>query len=88
MDLAECFQVDEFWYVLKVLHLDNLPYSRYILMWVILAAGLYLAMIGENAAGRIERMKFRTSSAVVFAVLFLWCVLTFSKVSTFLYFNF
>lgn len=88
MELAECFQVDEFWYVLKVLHLDNLPYSRYILMWIILAAGLYLAMIGKNAARRIERMKFRTSSAVVFAALLLWCVLTFSKVSTFLYFNF
>ena len=55
---------------------------------MILAAGLYLAMIGPNAAGRVERMKFRAGSTVVFAVLALWCVLTFSKVSTFLYFNF
>ena len=88
LELAECFQVDEFWYVIKVLHLDRMSCSRYILMWVILAAGLYLAMIGPNAAGRVERMKFRTGSTVVFAVLALWCVLTFSKVSTFLYFNF
>lgn len=88
LELAECFQVDEFWYVIKVLHLDHMTYSRYILMWVILAAGLYLAMIGPNAARRVERMKYRTGSAAVFAVLALWCVLTFSKVSTFLYFNF
>lgn len=88
LELAECFQVDEFWYVIKVLHLDNKAYSRYILMWVILAAGLYLAMIGPSAARRVERMKFRTGSAAFFAVLALWCVLTFSKVSTFLYFNF
>ncbi len=88
LELAECFQVDEFWYVIKVLHLDRMSCSRYILMWVILAAGLYLAMIGPNAAGRVERMKFRAGSTVVFAVLALWCVLTFSKVSTFLYFNF
>lgn len=88
LELAECFQVDEFWYVIKVLHLDNMAYSRYILMWVILAAGLYLALIGRNAAQRMDKMKYRTGSAVVFSVLALWCVLTFSRVSTFLYFNF
>lgn len=88
MELAECFQVDEFWYVLKVLRLDDKPYSRYILMWVILAAGLYLAVLGRNAAGRVERMKFQPVSAAALAVIALWCVLTFSKVSTFLYFNF
>lgn len=87
-ELAECFRVDEFWYVIKVLHLDNMAYSRYILMWVMLAAGLYLALIGRNAAQRMDKMKYRTGSAVIFAVLALWCVLTFSRVSTFLYFNF
>ena len=87
-DLAACFQVDEFWYVIKVLHLDNMAYSRYILLWVILAIGIYLSMIGRNAAERMERVKYRTGSAVIFAVLTLWCVLTFSEVSTFLYFNF
>ena len=87
-DLAACFQVDEFWYVIKVLRLDNRAYSRYILLWVILAAGIYLSMVGRNAAERMERVKYRTGSAAVFAVLALWCVLTFSKVSTFLYFNF
>ena len=86
--LAACFQVDEFWYVIKVLHLDNRTYSRYILLWVILGVGTYLAMIGRNAAQRMERLKYRMGSAVVFAVLALWCVLTFSEVSTFLYFNF
>lgn len=87
-ELAECFRIDEFWYVIKVLRLDNMAYSRSILMWVILAAGLYFAMIGPNAAQRVERMKYRTGSAVIFAGLMLWCALTFSEVSTFLYFNF
>lgn len=87
-DLAACFQVDEFWYVIKVLRLDNKAYSRYILMWLILAVGIYLSMTGRNASQRMERVKYRTSSAAVFAVLALWCVLTFSEVSTFLYFNF
>lgn len=88
MDLAECFQVDELWYVIKVLHLDNMAYSRYILMWVLLAAGIYLSMIGSNAAQRMERARYRVWTTAVFAVLAVWCVLTFSEVSTFLYFNF
>ncbi|MCM1122097.1 MAG: MBOAT family protein [Eubacterium sp.] len=88
MELAECFQVDELWYVIKVLHLDNMAYSRYILMWALLAAGLYFALIGRNAAQRMERVKYGAWTTAVFAVLTVWCVLTFSKVSTFLYFNF
>lgn len=88
LELAECFQLDEFWYVIKVLHLDNMAYSRYILMPVTLAAGIYFAMIGRNAAERMERMKYKTGSVLVFAVLAVWCILTFSEVSTFLYFNF
>lgn len=88
MDLAECFQLDEFWYIIKVLRLDNYSYSRYILMALILTAGLYLAMAGKNAAQRTERLRYRAGSAVAIAVLAVWCVLSFSGVSTFLYFNF
>lgn len=87
-ELAECFRVDEFWYVLKVLRLDSLPVSRYILMFAILLTGLYFAMIGKNAQQRTARLKYRTGAAAVITVLMVWCVLSFSGVSTFLYFNF
>ncbi len=87
-DLAACFQLDEFWYVLKVLRLDGMKYSRHILMWLILVTGIYLTMIGPNAAQRVEKMKCRIGSVAVFAVLAVWCVLTFSEVSIFLYYNF
>ncbi len=88
LELADCFRLDEFWYVLKVLKLDNMAYSRYILMWLILAAGVYLTMIGRDAASRIKRVRYGAVSVVVFAVLAVWSVLTFSEVSTFLYYNF
>ncbi len=88
LELADCFRLDEFWYVLKVLKLDNMAYSRYILMWLMLAAGLYLTMIGKDAAERMERARYRAGSVLLFAVLAVWCVLTFSEVSTFLYYNF
>ena len=87
-DLAECFRLDEFWYVIKVLHLDNYSFSRYILMALILAAGLYLAMAGKNAAQLASQLRYRAVSAVAIAVLAVWCVLSLSGVSTFLYFNF
>ena len=87
-DLAECLQPDEFWYVIKVLHLDNLSFSRYILMFLILAAGLYLSMAGKNAQERVARLKYGPVSAAVLVALAVWCILSFSGVSTFLYFNF
>lgn len=88
MDLAECFQLDEFWYVLKVLHLDSMSFSRYILMFAALLVSGCLSMIGPDAAVRTEKMKYRTASAVLLGGILVWCILTFSKVSTFLYFNF
>lgn len=88
LDLAECLQPDEFWYVIKVLHLDNLSFSRYILMFLILAVGLYLSMAGQNAQERVARLKYGPVSAAVLVVLAVWCILSFSGVSTFLYFNF
>ena len=45
-------------------------------------------MIGRNAAERMERVRFRAVSVLTMAVLTVWCILTFSQVSTFLYFNF
>lgn len=88
MDLAECFRLDELWYVLKVLHLDAMAYSRYILMFVMLIVGLYLAMFGRNAVEIAGAVKGKLVSAVLFGAVFVWCVLSFSQVSAFLYFNF
>lgn len=87
-DLAECFQLDELWYVLKVLRLDNLSYSRYVLMVFMLAVCLCLAMFGPNAAQIADRIKGKVFQAVILGAVFVWCILSFSQVSAFLYFNF
>ncbi len=87
-DLAECFQLDELWYVCKVLRLDRFSWGRYLPMVFLLAAGIGLAMFGRNAAHLAGRMKGKTLSAVFLAVILVWCVLSFSQVSAFLYFNF
>lgn len=74
--------------MIKVLHLDNLSFSRYLLMFLMLAVGLYLSMTGRNAIERTKRLKYGPVSAAVLVVLAVWCILSFSGVSTFLYFNF
>lgn len=88
LDLAECFRLDEFWYVLKVIHLDAREYSRYILMFAMLAVGVVLAMFTPNADEIASRAKGKVFSCVLFGAVFVWCILSFSRVSTFLYFNF
>ena len=88
LDFAECFELDELWYVLKVLHLDNFSFSRYILMFFMLAVGIMLVLLGRNAGEIVDRMKGKVFSSVLFGMVFVWCILSFSQVSTFLYFNF
>ena len=90
--LIEVFQVGKAstWQRFKLLVIPaSLPYILMGMeMAIVLAIGLYLAMVGPNAAQRMEKMKYRAVSVLVFSVLMVWCVLTFSQVSTFLYFNF
>lgn len=88
LDFAECFALDELWYVLKVLHLDKFSFSGYILMFFMLAAGLALTLLGRNAGEIVDRMRGKVFSSVLFGLVFVWCILSFSQVSTFLYFNF
>ena len=87
-NLAGCFNLDEFWYILKVFRLDRWEFGHYILMWVLTVFALALVFFGKNAAEMAERIKPKAWTAVLFACLLLWCVLSFSDVSTFLYFNF
>ncbi|GFH91098.1 peptidoglycan O-acetyltransferase [Lachnospiraceae bacterium] len=87
-NLAGYFNLDEFWYILKVLRLDRWEFGHYILMAVFTAFSLLLVFLGKNAAEIGEKIKPRVWTAVLFALLLLWCVLTFSNVSTFLYVNF
>lgn len=87
-NLAGYFNLDEFWYILKVLRLDGWEYGHYILMGAITAFSLLLVFFGKNAAGVADKIKSKPWTAVLFAGAMLWCVLAFSGVSTFLYFNF
>lgn len=87
-DLAGEVRLDEFWYVLKVLHLDGMKTSQYIIMIFMLVLGLVFAMVTPNAYEMTQKSKGKVISCVLLGMIFVWCVLSFSQVSTFLYFNF
>lgn len=87
-ELAGCFNLDEFWYVIKVLRLDSWQYGHYICMAVILAAVLLLVFFGRTAVDFVKAAKPKMIHALIMAVLFVWSVLSLTGVSSFLYVNF
>lgn len=87
-ELAGCFNLDEFWYVIKVLHLDQWQYAHYICMTLIFAGTLLIVFFGKTAADYVKTVKPKLLHSVFMAVLFVWSVLSFSGVSSFLYVNF
>lgn len=87
-ELAGCFNLDEFWYVIKVLRLDSWQYGHYICMVLILAAALLLVFFGRTAVDFVKAAKPKMIHALIMAVLFVWSVLSLTGVSSFLYVNF
>lgn len=86
--IYDAFNLDEFWYGMKLLHLTGLPHSEMYLCAVFTLVSLGLVFFHKNAGEMAQRCRMRAGSMVLTAVLFVWCVLSFSGVSTFLYFNF
>ncbi len=86
--IYDAFNLDEFWYVMKVLHLTDFTFSNYILMVVITIVILFVTFFGKNVHELAAKWKMSGFSAIVIGILFIWCVVSLSGVSTFLYFNF
>ena len=87
-DFLECFRQQEFWYPMKVLKLTELPYANAYLMAAYLLVGLAIVFFGKNTEEKKNSFVPGTANALSSAILFLWCVVSLSGVSKFLYFNF
>lgn len=86
--MLEAFNLGEFWYALKLAGITKLPYSKRYLIIAFTLVVLIYTFFGRNAAELAKTSKLRVGSAAVLSVLFIWCVVSLSGVSTFLYFNF
>jgi len=85
---AAFFNLREFWYVLKVLHLTGATWSKYILMIVETIFALIIIFLAPNVHELAARQKYTVFRGVLTGIILVWCIISLSGVSTFLYFNF
>lgn len=86
--ITQSFNLDEFWYVIKLLRADRLPGSQTYLCALITAGTLLAVFAAPNTDEMTARFRPAPWTAVLTAVLLLWCVFSMAGVSSFLYFNF
>jgi len=86
-DIADIFYLTEFKSLATLLNVGVLSNSKlYLLIFTLFS--LVAVIFMKNTNERLAVFKPTKWNSVVTVVLFVWCVLSFSGVSTFLYFNF
>lgn len=88
-DIIECFNLPEFRFLLnQVIKLPILKYYPGILLLAFFVVSLLIILGSENAYERMERFRPTMPRLIRVSILMVWCIFSFSGVSTFLYFNF
>lgn len=82
------FNLGEFWYPMKVVGLARLPFARAYLMVGFLLVSFGIVFLGKNIEQMREKFTPTAMNACISALLFVWCVVSLSGITTFLYFNF
>jgi len=88
--LAASVNTSEFYLVTKAVSLKAPQYSNIVaLILFILVLSISALLLKGRNAGRLALEKpLTTKSAIAYALLFIWCIISFSQISTFIYFNF
>ncbi|WP_051204530.1 MBOAT family O-acyltransferase [Butyrivibrio sp. VCD2006] len=97
---AECFMMNEIWYMFKVTPIPSWNKSNYICMWIILVFSSFFIFSGKTARkladksaeivlGKREVAGVKVwGLSVFYGIIFVWGVLSLGGVSSFLYVNF
>lgn len=88
LEYAVFFQIPELLYGLKLLHLDTMPYSPYYGMIAFTLIAVLLIFCCKNLYESEESHKPTVFGTICLSGLAVWCIVSLSGVSTFLYFNF
>ncbi len=86
--ITEAFQLPEFFYPMKFFRLDTLPLHSCYCMFLFILTAVILIFFCQNLYETEKNFKPRVPGTIALSVIFVWCVLSFSGISTFLYFNF
>ena len=87
-EIAGFFHGSLWSYLLQVFPSSSLLVRDYLPFLLYLGVSAYLVFAGKNAVERVAESRFTVGGALICAVLFLYCVISLSGVSSFLYFNF
>lgn len=87
-DIASCFRPIEFQTLGELLHLNFITTTPNYMLFFFLLFAFAAILVLKNTNERLKDFRPTAVSALVSSVLFVWCILSFSGVSTFLYFNF
>ena len=85
---TDAFNLGEFWYILKILKIAALPYADYYIMILFSVVVLWMTFFGKNIDELAAKFRPTILKSIITAVMFIWCVVSLSGISTFLYFNF
>ncbi|MBQ7956341.1 MAG: MBOAT family protein [Lachnospiraceae bacterium] len=88
VELAGFFRLPEFWSIIRLLNLDMHPLAPYFCMVPFVLLALFIIFFTKNLYETEDNIKPGILNAFGTAFLGVWCVLSLSGVSTFLYFNF
>lgn len=86
--LLPMFQTPELDYALKVFHINNSGTRALILCTLYILAALALIVFAPNCKDIMAKFKPKRWKGVVLAFLFIWCFVSLSGVSTYIYYNF
>lgn len=87
--LAYCFDFSELRHVLALIPAAGRYLAQPLPLLLIFLAGiLFITQFTDNAYTRMVRMKPTAANLLASAALIFWCLISFGKVSEFLYFNF
>ncbi len=86
--LSSCFMLDEFWYVIKVTPLMKLSFAWDICLWMFVVFAVIVIFFSKNAIRRVKECRIGVWSTLLTVFLFVWSIISFGGVSTFLYMNF
>lgn len=88
MSILQAFMRGEMVFILKRLHLLNYGFGYYISFAIYMIIAFYFCFVGPNANEIAAKMKMKVWEGILLALGLVYCIVSLSEVSTFLYFNF
>ena len=88
--MAQTMKIPELYLVTKAVDLKFPEYNNILSIVIFIAFLILCALIirGRNALQIVKESKLNRKTYIIIGILLSWCIISFSQVSTFIYFNF